>query len=829
MSTDIQDQNELHVTCLSTSTSGSVAVGSVDGHVVLYRPDHSLDKMLVRSAVPVRSLSFHPSGNKLAIATDDHMIRIVLAADNSKIVMLEGHTSPLKSVHYNHNGTHLISSDIEGDIRIWDVSNTKPVPECIKTLKAYGYNVPPDAISQSTVAWHPDGSCFAFPGRDRDVRVFKTGLWSPFFTLQGEHTSQVITIAWSPNGYYLASSAEDNSVVVWDTKQKRAVRSEITSSPVTSLAWNPRENELTMSDTYGQLRVWKDVIPTDNSQYPHPALLAQTIKKELTQPHKSQPRQSQSVKMESSQPIYAGNSLAVDDEALDGADDMSLGDPLDMDDEGQALEDVLEEEGEDLGDFVIDDDGAGYAEQETEQRPKPTIERYAAADLQKQQLKFNSAFEPPTPFQPGETPYHKPEPGKGFDPAPGERRYMAYNLTGAISTIFEGHHSVINVEFHDQTEHRNFHFTDMQNFSLGALSASGTVFAVEGKEAPKKSRHEREDEDNDDDEEEEDGKEQKLGTLSALYYRPNTWGTDKDWTQHMLPGEDIMNVAINRISVIVTTSLGYVRIFSISGIQRHLFSLENVACISAMTDLALIVYAVGPSFKHQHNLHYLLLNTDNFEVIQKDKLQLSSDSQLNWIGFSETNQAATYDSAGVLRVLHRQRRPYQATWVPVFDSKAYAGERTEKYWPVGVLRDRFVCVVLRGQNMYPFFPRPPVKDLPLQLPLLDTHMEVGALEEKVMRTHIGTLHERDEAEATNAIHEFGDTFLEADMEMDVALLKLINLACKSEKVSKALDLADLLHTGDSVDKAIRIASHHRLTHLAEKMTSLKEVKLHRTL
>ncbi|KAI8349648.1 hypothetical protein EDC96DRAFT_600038 [Choanephora cucurbitarum] len=796
--TEIQDQNELNVTCVAVSKIGSVAVGSTDGLVVLYHPDNTFDKILVRSTVPVRHISFHPSGNKVAIATDDNIIRLVLTADNSKIVQLEGHSSPIKTVDYSRDGNRLISTDIDGDIRIWNVSNTAPVPECLKTLSSFIYHTSPDSFSHATAIWHPDSSCFAFPGKDKEIRVFKSGLWAPFYTLQGEHTQNVLTMAWSPNGYYIASSAEDNSVVIWDTQTKKQF----------------------VSDGYGQLRIWKEVIPTDNSNYPHPAQIRALPPSTSKQPLSK----TISSKIPNSQPSYVGGSLEVDNEATeandeDDDDDDDMGDDVDMDDEeGEELED----EGEDLGDFVIDDDGAGYKEQPNQSKPisRRTDPRMANV-IEQQRQKLEAAFEPPTSFQPGETPYHKPEKGKSFDPQPGERRYMAYNLTGAITTIFEGNHSVINVEFHDQTEFRNFHFTDMRNFSVGAISASGTVFAVEGKEAPKKSRSNRDDDDDDEEEEEED---KKLNTLSTLYYRPHTLGSDKDWTQFMLPGEDVVNLAINRVSVIATTSLGYVRIFSISGVQRHLFSLENVVCVSAMTDMALIVYASGPSFQNQHNLHYLLMNTDSFEILQRDKIQLSADSQLNWIGFSETNQAATYDSAGILRLLHRQRRPYQATWVPVFNSKAYAGDRTERYWPVGVLRDRFVCIVLRGQNMYPFFPRPPVKDVPLQLPLLDLESEIGSLEEKVIRTHVGTLHERDEAEATNALDEFSETFAEADVEMDVALLKLINLACQSERVSKALDLTDLLHSGESVDKAIRIASHHRYTHLAEKMTHLKASK-----
>ncbi|KAI7901299.1 WD40-repeat-containing domain protein [Cokeromyces recurvatus] len=817
--TDIAEHSE-SITCVATSKTGVFASGSVDGLVLLYTKDDKFDKILVRSVASIRDLGFHPNGSKLAIATDEPTIRIVLTTNNSKIVQLEGHNDSVKSVSYDPSGNYLLSSDVKGNIRIWNVSADEPVPRCIKILPGYTYKSDVDSVLQAKVAWNPDNTCFAFTGTNNNIRVFRNDIWAPFYSLDGEHTRNVITFAWSPNGYYLASSSEDNSFVIWDVKEKKPIAKHTTSTYITGIAWHSYENEITLTDAHGQIRIWKEVIPTDNSNYPHPAILRN---KTTLEPTSEQVAQKEKTKNRIS------NSSLFDD---------------DDDDEEEAIEDqeegddvaMVDEEGEDIEDFVIDDDGAGYAET-AEDAEKNKLKLQSRLNLENipnnkgliQRLnKVESMFEPPPSFQPGETPYHKPEPGKPFDPQQGERRYMAYNLIGAISTVFEDGHSVINVEFHDQSEYRNFHFTDVLNFSIGAISSVGAVFAVEGKESEDKPKKENDEDiddlDNEDINEEEENENKQL--YSTLYFRPNKMGTNKDWTHYMLPGEDIITVAINQVSVIATTSLGYVRIFSISGIQKHLFSLENVVTMTAMTDLVFIVYSDGPAFENQQNLRYILMNTNTYEILQKDKIQLTTESTLNWVGFSETNQACTYDSQGILRVLYHQRRPYQGRWIPVFDGKAYAGsqQKTEKYWPVGVLRDRLMCVVIRGSNLYPFFPRPPVKDIPLRLPLLESSTEVGQLEEQILRIETCNFHERDEAEATNTEEEYVQTFHEADIEMDIAILKLINLACKSEKVGRALDLTYTLHTSESIDKAVKIALFHHYTSLAEKIARIKETK-----
>lgn len=706
----------------------------------------------------------------------------------------------------------MLSSDTQGHVFIWAVGPNEPAPRVIKTLTGVIYKCPVDSILLSTVAWNPDGSTFAFPSINQEIRVYSASTWTPSFDLEGGHTEDIVTLAWSPNGRYLASACKGKLLVIWDTKTKTKISSDINSTEITGIDWKPKENQLLLTDMFGQIKFWENVIQIQEDVLPHPAAM-NAVKPEPTQNSRNLiDRQASKMK-------------EIDD----------LGDDVNMlfDDEDDGGEDLLEKDtGEDVADFVIDDDGAGYRETPEEAaaaqsriKTQQTLNLKANHQaLIRRQQKVELAFDPPTTFQPGETPYHKPEPNKSFDPAQGERRYMAYNLVGIITTIFEEDHSIINVEYHDQTAYRNFHFTDPKNYTMAAISTSGTVYAVESKIAVKKNK--RLNADGEESESDEDDEEVKTTENSIIYYRPNQTGADKDWTHHMLPGEDVVSIAVNRVSVIATTSLGYVRIFTTSGVQRHIFSLENIVTMAAMVDLALIVYSNGPAFTSQQNLEYILLNTDSNEILQRDHVYVTPDSELCWAGFTETNQAAVFDTAGVLRVLQRQRRPDQGCWVPVFNGKVHAAQlgKTEKYWPVGVLRDRLMCVVLRGNNPYPFFPRPPVKDIPLQLPLLEMTTEVGRLEEELLRVNTCNLHERDEAEATNAEEDYEEVFNKADDTMDIALLKLINLACKSEKVSRALDLAYILHRSGSIDKAIRIASFHRYATLAQKMTQIKEAK-----
>ncbi|CAO3696706.1 unnamed protein product [Rhizopus stolonifer] len=752
---------------------------------------------------------------KLAIAGDDNDIRLILVSDNSKIVSLKGHTNSLKYVDYDKSGDYILSSSCDGDVRIWSVGPSEPAPRCVKVLKNITPASKPDHALTSKVSWSPDQSCFALAGKNNDIRMYAYGMWTPHATLSNGHTETVSTFSWSPNGYYMATTSNDKLLIIWDVKNKKIVRKAIVLTAITEIAWHPQENQLVFANESGEILYWDSVIPERNSNLPHPSKIRQSIQTELLEAQSQDPYALEQSSLEPSLHIdkYMHKMASDGNDDEEGEELNSDGEDVDMMETGE--------------DFVVDDDGAGYTESGREQERLQNLHQQRM-DINRHRppLARPVAFNPPNAFQPGETPYNRENQA---DPKEGERRYLCFNLVGAVYTIYQDNHSIVNAELHDQTIHRNFHFTDYSNFTMGALAESGAVFAVESKEALQKEKKTRINDEGEEETDDEDDDDEREGYKpSILHFRPLTLraGGDKEWTFSLPMEEDVISVAINSLSVIAATSTGLVRIFSLSGVQRHIFSLNNVVTIAAMNDLALLVHATGPGFADQQNLEYILINTDLNEVLQKDKIQLSNGGKLTWAGFSETTQVATYDSDSVLRVLHRQRRPHQGTWLPIFDGKAYARsmQRSDRYWPVGVLRDRLMCIILRGENKYPFFPRPSVSDVPLQLPLIETGSETGQIELAYLSSLYRNLHERDEAEATQKQEEYQDAFDIADVEMDKDILRLVNLACKAERSSRALDLVQSLRLSESVDKAIRVATYHHLSSLANSIMRIKELK-----
>ncbi|KAI9495678.1 WD40-repeat-containing domain protein [Zychaea mexicana] len=809
----IDDHSEAVLTIATHKVN--FATAGEDGSVLIFRTSNNeFEKFLVRSTVPVRCLSFNSNGTRIAVATDEDVIRVVLVRDISKVVTLYGHTTLVKSVSFSPTSDHLISTDCGGDVKIWDMNHTSGAPHCIKTLSGAVNKCASDADVMNTVAWSPDGAYFCFAGKDHEICVYSSKDWTQKYALEFGHFNDIITMAWSPNGSYICSVSKDRQVLIWDTTKKSTVAKYENTVGVTGVSWHPKENELALTDQNGRLLIWFE--PLDLSSMQHPAQRASNDMDDLEKLFEEDGTQASFIKRDS----------ILDDAAED-------------DDEG---DDVEDEEGEDLddgedvdmmsdmGDFVIDDDGAGYAEEaRRRRRDRQQQQRQGRGSTRVIQRGPQFTIIEQKRFQPGATAFRVMDTANPSVPVEGERRYMAFNMFGVVYTIYQGTHSIVNVEFHDQAHNRNFHFTDYYHYTMASVSQDGAVFAVEGGKPKKKEKPAGEEEEEKDGDDDEKNDEQGSGvTSSVLYYRPLiNWANNAEWTVHLPEGENVVSVAINEGSVVAVTSAGYVRMFTISGLQNHIFRLDNVVATAAHGTLVLFVYKGGGSgLNGEQNLEFMLMDTGTQDIVQKGNLPLQKNSQLTWIGFSEASQALMYDSQHVLSILHRQRRPGQSYWVPVFDGKATAKslERQEKYWPVGMLRDRLMCLVVRGNNESPYFPRPPVDDMELRMPVVDLETEAGQLEESHMRMRLISMHDQGEAEATHMEQEYQELLREADQEMDKTLLRLIQIGCRADKEQRILDLAFALHLERSVDAAIKIVTHFKMTGTAEKLIQIKEEK-----
>ena len=243
-------------------------------------------------------------------------------------------------------------------------------------------------------------------------------------------------------------------------------------------------------------------------------------------------------------------------------------------------------------------------------------------------------------------------------------------------------------------------------------------------------------------------------------------------------------------------------------------------------------------------LLYTIEHVKRDEICQsEDILAVPEGAELRSVFFSDKGDPCIYDSDGVLLILLHWRTPGQAKWVPLLDTKMLdrlaAGKKEETYWPVAVAEGRFHCIILKGGEQYPYFPRPLLSDFEFKIPISaqtgseeDDDSETlhqRGLEEQFVRSSLQHSLIQDLVENTNATSAQKTQVGVMEREVDKALLQLIASECREgeERGMKALEIASLLRdrTGKMLEAAGKIAQRFQRDLLGEKINELAERRI----
>lgn len=256
-------------------------------------------------------------------------------------------------------------------------------------------------------------------------------------------------------------------------------------------------------------------------------------------------------------------------------------------------------------------------------------------------------------------------------------------------------------------------------------------------------------------------------------------------------------------------------------------------------------------------LLYTISNIRRDEVCQsEDVVALPDNGDLKSVFFSDLGDPCIYDSDGVLLILQHWRTPGQAQWVPLLDTRLLerlaSGRKEETYWPVAVAQEKFHCIILKGGDQYPYFPRPLLTEFDFQIPIssltskktqhddagdgnegdtTDAAAEVPRLEESFVRHSLLHSLASDAAAYMHTTHAQRAELARKELEIDKCLLQLLNVECREgeEHGMKALEIAGLLRdgggTGKMLEAARKIAERYERHTLSEKIAEAAEKRL----
>ncbi|KAJ5719713.1 hypothetical protein N7493_007291 [Penicillium malachiteum] len=163
----------------------------------------------------------------------------------AELQILEGHSSPIRSVAFSPDGRLLVTGSGDDTVRLWDTA-TGGLQQTLGGYSDWAYSV----------AFSTDGRVLASGSEDNTVRLWDIATDSLQQTLEG-HSGLVNTVAFSPDGRLLASGSDDSTIRLWDTATGSLQQTlEDHSDWVKSVAFSP-DSRLLVSGSYDNtVRLW---------------------------------------------------------------------------------------------------------------------------------------------------------------------------------------------------------------------------------------------------------------------------------------------------------------------------------------------------------------------------------------------------------------------------------------------------------------------------------------------------------------------------------------------------------------------------------------------
>lgn len=170
------------------------------------------------------------------------------------------------------------------------------------------------------------------------------------------------------------------------------------------------------------------------------------------------------------------------------------------------------------------------------------------------------------------------------------------------------------------------------------------------------------------------------------------------------------------------------------------------------------------------------------------------------------------------------------------------GRKEETYWPVAVAQGKFHCIILKGGDRYPYFPRPLLSEFDFRIPTGDapkkrpgdedseeaeaTRQDGARFEENFVRGSLLLSLFQDLLSSTNATPTQRAELARQELEVDKTLLQMLAVECREgeERGMKALELVRMMRdrNGKMVEAAMKVAQRYGRGVLEDKIRNMAE-------
>ena len=180
--------------------------------------------------------------------------------------------------------------------------------------------------------------------------------------------------------------------------------------------------------------------------------------------------------------------------------------------------------------------------------------------------------------------------------------------------------------------------------------------------------------------------------------------------------------------------------------------------------------------------------------------------------------------------------------MPLLDTKLLSrlasGRKTESYFPVAVADNKFHCIILKGGDQYPYFPRPLLSEFDFEIPLSSKSVEkddpedseetdeLKKLESSFVLKSLLTAQQQDLIDFTKSSAAQRAALHKMELEIDKTLIQMIAVECREgeDRGMRALEMVGLFkdRSGRMIEAAGKVAARYGRSVLDDKIRELGE-------
>ena len=163
-------------------------------------------------------------------------------------MIIKRHPFHIWTIAWSPDGAQVASAGNSREVWLWEATTGR-----VRLILRHNMS------GVHALAWSPDGHCLASGGSDGTISLWDTATGKAMLTYT-LHRRSVGVLAWSPNGEQIASGSEDSFLQIWKAASgerifcsRHGLYQDVSDEPDT-LAWSPDGKYLALA-RYGEIEL----------------------------------------------------------------------------------------------------------------------------------------------------------------------------------------------------------------------------------------------------------------------------------------------------------------------------------------------------------------------------------------------------------------------------------------------------------------------------------------------------------------------------------------------------------------------------------------------